>query len=99
MENAPEEIKEEFNLAHVPFAAYELQAERHEAEKDKMRKHYRNIIWAISIPFILFITMLIGTIIYFVSNCNIASVYQDIESGDNGTAIIEDGIYYNTPNE
>lgn len=103
-------ISEKVEASKVPFVAYEMQLERHleekkdlldrhEAEKDKMRKHYRNIILAITIPFTLFISMLIGTIIYIFSNYDIAmgdmDFIQDIQAGDNGTAIIEDGIEFN----
>lgn len=98
-----ESISEKVEASKVPFVAYEMQLERHleekkdlldrhEAEKDKMRKHYRNIIFAITIPFALFVSMLIGTIIYLFSNYDFACVTQDITAGDNGTAIIEDGI-------
>lgn len=101
-------ISEKVEASKVPFVAYEMQLERHleekkdlldrhEAEKDKMRKHYRNIILAITIPFTLFVSMLIGTIIYFFSNYTLDEINlsQDIQAGDNGTAIIEDGIEFN----
>lgn len=72
----------------VPFAAYETQAERFQqekqalldrfdAEKDKMRKHYKHIVMLIAIPFAAFIIALFGTVIWFFNNYDFASYQQD----------------------
>lgn len=75
-------------IVQVPFVAYEMQlernneekqamAERYEQEKDKMRKHYRNLIMWICIPFILFMLATFGTVWYFFSNYDFMSYSQD----------------------
>lgn len=97
----------ELDIAQVPFAAYEMQLERHKEEKsemeerflkekDKMRKHYRNMILWIAIPFLTFIVAVFGTVAWFFSNYDIASYTQDVSAGNYGNAIIEDGITHNT---
>lgn len=78
----------ELDIAQVPFAAYEMQLERHKEEKsemeerflkekDKMRKHYRNLILWIAIPFLTFIIAVFGTVAWFLSNYDIMDVSQD----------------------
>lgn len=91
----------------VPFAAYETQLERfqeekrelldrHDAEKDKMRKHYRNIVIAVCSVLIALIVGLFGTVIYLFDNFDFATI--DLSQGitfNDGTGTIEDGIEYN----
>lgn len=91
-------------IVQVPFVAYEMQlernneekqamAERYEQEKDKMRKHYRNLIMWICIPFILFMLATFGTVWYFFSNYDFMSYSQEVTtSGNESPATIEDGI-------
>lgn len=101
-----EENKSE-KLVMIPFAAYEIQSEqhleekrelldRHEREIARMRKHYEKIVLAISILLITFIVGIFSTILYFLANYDVYNLHQDITTGDNGTAAIEDGIHYNT---
>lgn len=93
----------ELEVAQVPFAAYEMQLERnleekkeieerHEREKDKMRKHYRTLILWIAIPFLTFIVAVFGSVVWFLNTYDIMSYAQDVSAGDYGNAIIEDGI-------
>lgn len=51
--------------------------ERHEREKDNMRKHYRNIILWIAIPFLTFIVAVFASIAWFFSNYDIMDVTRD----------------------
>lgn len=103
--NLAEENKNE-KLVMIPFAAYELQAERnleekkdllerHAQEKDKMRKHYQKIIIAISAVLIALIVGIFSTVLYFMANFDFATIdfAQDITLND-GSGIIEDGIEY-----
>lgn len=73
---------------YVPLAAYEMQQERFfeerkdlmdraEAEKDKMRKHYRKIVFAVSMPLALMIIGIFAVVFYFMANYEIATVPQD----------------------
>lgn len=73
---------------YVPLAAYEMQQERFfeerkdlmdraEAEKDKIRKHYKHIIMLIVIPFAALIIALFGTVVWFFNNYDFASYQQD----------------------
>lgn len=101
----------EHNDVRVPFVAFETQLERfqeekrelldrHEKEKDKMRKHYRKIIIAMAVALTAMIVGLFGTALYFVSYFDIATVNleQDIRMND-GSATISDGMEYKrTPN-
>lgn len=116
MENIKEKILEVYKvgeesknekLVMIPFAAYELQAERHleekkdlldrhSEEKEKMRKHYQKIIIAISSALFALIVGILSIVFYVIANFDIYASYQDITTGDNGTATIEDGIHYNT---
>lgn len=61
----------------IPYAAFEMQADRHDAEKDKIRKGYRRIITGICVSFTLAIALIIGTIFYVASNYEFASYSQD----------------------
>lgn len=101
-----ENILDEQEIIQIPFAAYEIQIERngeerkeienrHEKEKDKMRKHYRNIIIAICSVFAAFILSVFGIIIYLFANFDfaVADVYQYLNFKD-GIGTIEDGITY-----
>lgn len=87
------------NDIYVPFAAYEMQEERHhesfeaqearhieekeklmdrhDAELDKVRKHYKNIVMFITIPFATLIIAIFATVIWFFSNYDFASYNQD----------------------
>ena len=78
----------ELDIAQVPFAAYEMQLERHKEEKsemeerflkekDKMRKHYRNLILWIAIPFLTFIVAVFGLVGWVLFNYDIVSWSQD----------------------
>lgn len=78
----------ELDIAQVPFAAYEMQLERHKEEKsemeerflkekDKMRKHYRNMILWIAIPFLTFIVAVFGLVGWVLFNYDIVSWSQD----------------------
>lgn len=73
---------------YVPLAAYEMQQERFfderkdlmdraEAEKDKMRKHYRRIIIAVSTPLALMIIGIFAIAFYFMANFEVATLSQD----------------------
>ena len=73
---------------YVPLAAYEIQQERFfderkdlmdraESEKDKMRKHYRKIVFAVSMPLALMIIGIFAVVFYFMANYEIATVSQD----------------------
>ena len=73
---------------YVPLAAYEIQQERFfderkdlmdraEAEKDKMRKHYRKIVFAVSMPLAIMIIGIFAVVFYFMANYEIATVSQD----------------------
>lgn len=73
---------------YVPLAAYEMQQERFfeerkdlmdraEAEKDKMRKHYKHIVTLIVIPFAALIIALFGTVVWFFNHYDFASYQQD----------------------
>lgn len=73
---------------YVPLAAYEVQQERFfeerkdlmdraEAEKDKMRKHYKHIIMLIAIPFIVFLVGVFGSVVWFLNNYDFATYEQD----------------------
>lgn len=73
---------------YVPLAAYEIQQERFfeerkdlmdraESEKDKMRKHYRKIVFAVSVPLALMIIGIFAVVFYFMANYEIATVSQD----------------------
>lgn len=101
------EILKDIEIVQIPFAAYETQLERfqeekkelldrHDAEKDKMRKHYSRIILAICIPFILFITLTFGSLIWFFNNYDVMSFEQLLTTGNYSDSIIEDGIHYNS---
>ena len=102
----------DLDIAQVPFAAYEMQLERHkeeksemeerflkekeqihdrnEREKDKMRKHYRNMILWIAIPFLTFIVAVFVTVAWFFNNYDFASYSQDSTYG-NANFIGNDG--------
>lgn len=91
----------DLDVAQVPFAAYEMQLERHKEEKsemeerflkekDKMRKHYRNMILWIAIPFLTFIIAVFGTVAWFFNNYDFASYSQDSTYG-NANFIGNDG--------
>lgn len=111
MMNEEIEKSAEHTDVRVPFVAFETQLERfqeekrelldrHEEEKDKMRKHYRTIIVAMAIALTAMIVGLFGTALYIVANYDIATVNlaQDIDMND-GNATISDGIEYKrTPN-
>lgn len=73
---------------YVPLAAYEIQQERFfderkdlmdraEAEKDKMRKHYRRIIIAVSTPLAIMIIGIFAAVFYFMANFEVATLSQD----------------------
>lgn len=73
---------------YVPLAAYEIQQERFfderkdlmdraEAEKDKMRKHYRRIIVAVSTPLAIMIIGIFAAVFYFMANFEVATLSQD----------------------
>src|SRR5699024_8492232 len=79
---------------YVPLAAYEIQQERFfeerkdlmdrvEAEKEKMRKHYKHIIMLIAIPFAALIIALFGTVVWFFNNYDFASYQQDGDGVNN----------------
>lgn len=81
-------ISEKVEASKVPFVAYEMQLERHleekkdlldrhEAEKDKMRKHYRNIIVSMAVALSIMIIGLFSAIIWFFNNFDIMTVTQD----------------------
>lgn len=91
----------ELDIAQVPFAAYEMQLERHKEEKsemeerflkekDKMRKHYRNMILWIAIPFLTFIVAVFGTVAWFLNTYDILTYAQDATYG-NANFIGNDG--------
>lgn len=95
----------EEKVAQVPFVAYEIQLERHaeekkmllelhDAEKDKMRKHYKHIIIALCSVLAALIISIFGSVIWFLDNCDISAYTQEITTGDSGNATIEDGIHY-----
>ena len=87
------------NDIYVPFAAYEMQEERHhesfeaqearnmeerqklmdrhDAELDKVRKHYKNIVMFITIPFATLIVAIFATVIWFFGSYDFASYNQD----------------------
>lgn len=104
-----EEIEK--NIEHenvqVPFAAFETQLERfqeekrelldrHEQEKDKIRKHYGKIIIAMAIVLTSIIIGIFGTIFYFLNNYDfVIDFRQTITAGDDSAATINDGIHYN----
>lgn len=91
----------------IPFAAYETQQERYlsqlnevqdrfDDEKDKMRKHYKQIIVAISAVLIALIVGLFGSVLYILTNYDFTCYEQVLETGDyGGDATIEDGIHVN----
>lgn len=87
------EDKSELQVTQIPFAAYEMALERnneekreifdrHEKEKEAMRKHYRNIILWISIPFIAFIIAVFCTVAWFLNTYDIMSYSQDSTYGN-----------------
>lgn len=91
----------ELDIAQVPFAAYEMQLERHKEEKsemeerflkekEKMRKHYRNMILWIAIPFLTFIVAVFGTVAWFLNTYDILTYAQDATYG-NANFIGNDG--------
>ncbi len=102
----------EKNIEHVdvqvPFVAYETQLERfqeekrelldrHEQEKDNIRKHYGKIIVALASALAAMIIGTFGTVIYFLYNYDIMFGFeQEITTGDDSAATINDGIHYNT---
>lgn len=49
----------------------------HEKEMEETRKHYRNIIKWIVIPFIVFIVGVFSTVVWFFNNYDFASYVQD----------------------
>ena len=65
-------------------------AERHESEKEKMRKHYRTIIAWISAVLLAMIVGVFGTAIWFLSNYEITDFSQDSTYG-NANFIGNDG--------
>lgn len=100
-------MEEKEKIEHVPFVAYEIQLERHaaekkdllvmhDAEKDKMRKHYRNIIIALCAVIATLIISIFGTVIYVLNNYEFTTYGQYVTAGDSGTATIADGIHNTT---
>lgn len=87
------------NDIYVPFAAYEMQEERHhesfeaqearnmeerqklmdrhDAELDKVRKHYQHLVMFITIPFAVFVAAAFMFAAWFVSSYDFASYNQD----------------------
>lgn len=87
------------NEIYVPFAAYEMQEERHhesleaqearnmeerqklmdrhDAELDKVRKHYQRIVLAVSVALTTMIVGIFAFAFYFLSNYTFATVSQD----------------------
>lgn len=87
-ENEIKETNDMHDGIYVPFAAYEIQEERHKEEKeklmnrhdaemDKVRKHYKNIVMFITIPFATLIVAIFATVIWFFSSYDFASYNQD----------------------
>lgn len=66
-------------------------------QMDKMRKHYGRIIAGLIISLCLFIGGVIGGVIYVISNYEFAFyTEQNVDSSDNSTSTINDGIHVNS---
>lgn len=87
------------NDIYVPFAAYEMQEERHhesfeaqearnmeerqklmdrhDAELDKLRKHYQHLVMFITIPFAAFVVAAFVFAAWFVNSYDLATYEQD----------------------
>ena len=61
----------------IPYSALEMEADRHDAEKDKMRKHYKSIIMWISVAFVTFVLLVFGSIWYLFANYDFTTYSQD----------------------
>ena len=61
----------------IPLAAYEMQLERFDVEKDKKRKHYKTLVMFVTIPLVTLIIAIFATVIWFFSNYDFASYNQD----------------------
>ena len=66
----------------IPYSALEMEADRHDAEKDKMRKHYKSIIMWISVAFVTFVLLVFGSIWYITANYEFSEFSQDVETGN-----------------
>lgn len=67
-------------------------------QMEKMRAHYFKIILAIAIPFIVFLSGIIGGAVYLLSNYDIGiQTYQEIHAEGGGDATNEDGIHFDRP--
>lgn len=76
--------------------------ERHEREKkdlldrqERREKQHQKIVIAISSVLLALVIGIVSIVFYIIENFDIYTSYQDITTGDNGTATIEDGIHYN----
>ena len=97
-----ENTKKAYEDREVPLVAYEMQLERnleekqalldrHDKEKDKMRKQYRTIIgWLAGVTIALLIGVF-GTVIWFLYNCDITGVTQDGDGLNNYAYSTEQG--------
>lgn len=67
----------------------------HDAEKEKMRKHYGRIIFGLILALSLLLGGIIGGAIYLFSNYDFKVVNQEMYIGGDGNSTIYDGIHYN----
>lgn len=82
---------------------FETMAEMQKEERLEMQrnhekeiKHWKNICVSLVISLCLIISVIVGSVIYVLSNYEIAvGTYQDLYVGNNGNPIIEDGIHIN----
>lgn len=69
---------------------------RHSEETKDIRKHYGRIIAGLIITLMIIMGGIVGTVVYFLANYDIATVYQETDIGGDGYNLINDGITYTT---
>ena len=90
--NSEEKLKDkkDCGMVMIPYAALEMSNDRHDEEKEKIRKHYRAIIIAICSVFVACVIGFVSLIFYFFNNYDFCEYHQDVESG-NANYIGKDG--------